>query len=46
MYGPLMTLSGDDIVEAFLLRSTKEENVTSSTPEEEVILLGKESELP
>ena len=36
-----MTLSGDDIIEASLLKPTKEECGTSPTPEEEAILLGK-----
>ena len=39
---PLMTLSGDDIVEASLLRPTGEELRPSPTPEEETALLGEE----
>ena len=38
---PLMTLNGDDVVEAFLLRPTEEELRPSPTPEEETALLGK-----
>ena len=41
---PLMTLNGDDIVEASLLGLTREEPGPSSTPEEEAALLGKEDE--
>ena len=43
---PLMTLSGDDIVEASLLKPTGKEHGISSTPEEETAHLGKETELP
>ena len=39
-----MTLNGGDIVEASLLRPTREELGSSLTPEEEAILLGKEDE--
>ena len=39
-----MTLSGEDIVEASLLKPTKEEHGISLTLEEEAILLGKETE--
>ena len=39
---PLMTLNGDNIVEASLLRPTREELGSSPSPEEEVVLLGKE----
>ena len=46
MYGPLMTLSRDDIVEASLLKPTGEEHGTFHTPEEEAALLGKEIKLP
>ena len=41
---PLMTLSGDSVVEASLLRPTGEESGPFPTPEEETILLGKEDE--
>ena len=41
---PLMTLSGDDIIEASLLKHTKEECGASPTPEEEAILLHKKPE--
>ena len=41
-----MTLSGNDIVEASLLRPTKEEYGTFPTPEEEAILLGEEIKMP
>ena len=44
--GPLMTLSGDDIVEASLLKPTGEEHGTLPTPEEETTLLGEEIKLP
>ena len=37
-----MTLSGDDIVEASLLKPTEEEHGTSPTPEEEATLLSEE----
>ena len=43
---PLMTLSGDDIVEASLLEPTGEEHGTSPTPKEEAALLVEEIELP
>ena len=42
---PLMTLSGDDIVKASLLKPTEEECGTTPTLEEEAILLGEEVEL-
>ena len=42
----LMTLSGDDIAKASLLKSTEEECWTSPTSEEETILLGKGIKLP
>ena len=38
---PLMTLNGDDVMEASLLRSVKEESGHSPTPEEETTLLGE-----
>ena len=41
---PLMTLSGDNIVEASLLKPTKEELGASPTLEEEAVLLSKEPE--
>ena len=41
---PLMTLKGDDIVEATLLRPTREEPGPSPTPEEEATLLDEEDE--
>ena len=37
--GPLITLIGDDIVKASLLKPTKEEQGTSPTLEEKAILL-------
>ena len=43
---PLMTLSGDDIMEASLLKPIEEEHGTSPTLEEEAILLSKEVVLP
>ena len=46
MYGPLMTPSRDNIVKASLLKPTREEHGTSSTLEEETVLLGKEIKLP
>ena len=46
MYGPLMTLSGDDIIETSLLKPTEEECGTSLTSEEEAILLGEGIKLP
>ena len=42
---PLMSLSGDDIVEASLLEPAGEEHRTSPTLEEEAFLLGQELEL-
>ena len=39
---PLMTLNGDDVVEASLLRPTGKELGPSPTPEEKTTLLGKE----
>ena len=45
----LIILSGDDVVETFLLRPTGGELGTSPTPEEEIALLGEEdkpSEVP
>ena len=42
---PLMSLSGDDIVEASLLEPMGDERGTSPTPEEEATLLGEELEL-
>ena len=41
---PLLTLSRDDIVEASLLKHTKEECGPSATPEEEDIPLTEETE--
>ena len=41
-----MTMSGDDIVEAFLLKLRGEEHRTLPTLEEEATLLGKEIKLP
>ena len=41
---PLMTLKGDDIVEAILLRPTRGEPGPSPTTEEKTTLLGKEDE--
>ena len=41
---PLMTLNGDDIVEASQLRPTVEEPGPSPTPEEEAALMGEEDE--
>ena len=41
---PLMTLKRDFIVEASVLRSTREEPGLFPTPEDEVTLLGKEDE--
>ena len=41
---PLITLSRDYIVEASLLKPTKEKHGTSPTLEEEAILMGKEPE--
>ena len=41
---PLMTLDGDDIVEASLLRLNGEEPGSSPTPEEEAVLLDEEDE--
>ena len=38
---PLMTINGDDVMEASLLRPVKEESGPSPTPEEETTLLGK-----
>ena len=46
MQTPLMTLSGDNIVEASILKPTEGECGTFLTLEEEVILLGKEVRLP
>ena len=46
MYGPLMTLSRDDIVEASLLKPTGEEHGTCPRLEEEAALLGKEIKPP
>ena len=43
---PLMTLSGNNIVDASLLKPTGEEHGTSPTPEEEAALLGREVKLP
>ena len=42
---PLMTLNGDNIVEASLVRLTWEELGSSPTPEEEPTLLSKDDEL-
>ena len=39
-----MTLNGNDIVKAFILRPTREELGPSPTAEEEAALLGKEDE--
>ena len=46
MHGPLVSLSGDDIMEASLLQPTGDERGTSPTPEEEAILLGEEVKVP
>ena len=43
---PLMTLSGDDIMVASLLKPTEEEHGTSPMQEEKAILLGEEVILP
>ena len=43
---PLISLSGNDIVEASLLETAGEECGTSPMPEEEVLLLDEEIELP
>ena len=42
----MMTISGDDIVEASLLRPTKEDPGPSPMPEEEAALLGEGSKEP
>ena len=41
-----MTLRGDDIIEASILKPTKEEHGISPTPEEEAVVLGEEVKLP
>ena len=38
---PLMTLNGDDVMEASLVRPADEESGPSHTPEEETTLLGE-----
>ena len=43
---PLMTLSGDDIIEASLLKLTEEECGISTRVEEESICLGEKVKLP
>ena len=44
MHDPFDDFKGDNIVEASLLRPTREELGPSPTPEEEAALLGKEDE--
>ena len=46
MHGPLMTLSGDDIVKASLLKPMADEPGRPPTLEEEAGLLGKAMKLP
>ena len=45
MHGPPMTLSGDDIVEASLLKPMGDEHATPPTPKKEAAPLGEETKL-